>query len=457
MARRPSNSIPSNRWLKIFGWSAGIVAVLLLALFVGAKMWINSYLHSAAFRKQLAERTAEHMRAQVEIAPVTFDGAQFFCDGLNAKGGQEAKFSDVKIENVRGEFKLPSVWRLLFGDKKFRVEGVDVQRLEANFFDDRLPLILPPLKKDEKLTEVGRISVREVKVGWPGGSISGLGVTATKSDAGWQIIGEGGHAAQAGLPTMDIASLRMLHKEPSLYIQEARLREGGGEIAITGEVTEKEKADLQFKVTGVNVTPLLPEDWRARLHGRLSGDARLVVPTREGSEPSSVVTGTARLEGGKLVALPILNKIAEFTKTDQFRQIELKQVRGDFRYDRDGLKITNFVLESERLIFVKGQFTVVNEQIDGTFEIGITPGPLQWLPGSQEKVFVTAHDGYAWTHMHIVGPVKSPREDLSSRLADAAQAVVIEKVESAATQAVGGAVNTVKKGAAGVLDLLFGN
>ena len=457
MALRSSNSSTPNRSLKILGWSAAILAVLLVALVVGAKAWINSYLHSAEFRKQLAERTSEQMRAKVEIAPVTFDGSQFFCDGLIAQGGIEAKFSDVKIENVRGEFKLPGVWRLLFGDRKFRVDGVDIQRVEANFFDDRLALTFPPLKKDEKLTEVGKIAVREVKLGWPGGSISGLGVTATKSDAGWQMIGEGGRAAQAGLPTMDIVSLRLLHKEPSLYIQDARLREGGGEIGVTGEVTEKEKVDLQFKVAGVSVTPLLPEDWRGRLHGRIFGDARLVLPMGEGQPSAQVVTGSARLQDGVIETLPVLNKIADFTKTDRFRKIALNQVRGDFRHDGSGLKITNFVLESERLILVKGQFTIADDQIDGTFDVGITPGPLQWLPGSQEKVFTTMRDGYAWTRMRIVGPVKSPREDLSSRLAAAAQSAVIEKVEAKANEAVGGAVETVRKGATGVLDLLFGN
>jgi hypothetical protein len=106
---------------------------------------------------------------------------------------------------------------------------------------------------------------------------------------------------------------------------------------------------------------------------------------------------------------------------------------------------------------MKGNFSVVNDQIDGTFEVGITPGPLQWLPGSQEKVFTMMRDGYAWTTMRVVGPVSGPREDLSSRLVAAAQGVVVEKVESVATQAVGGAVDTMKKGATGVLDLLFGN
>ena len=102
------------------------------------------------------------------------------------------------------------------------------------------------------------------------------------------------------------------------------------------------------------------------------------------------------------------------------------------------------------------QFTIANEMIDGTFDVGITPGPLQWLPGSQEKVFVAMHDGYAWTTMRITGPVKGPKEDLSSRLVAAAEAAVVQKVETTATQAVGTAVDTVKKSATGVLDLLLG-
>jgi hypothetical protein len=248
-----------------------------------------------------------------------------------------------------------------------------------------------------------------------------------------------------------------VHREPSLFIQEAKLRQSGGEISVTGEVTEKEKIDLQCKVAGVNVTPLVPEDWRARLHGRVVGEARVRVPLRDGVSPAPVIDGRLELREGSLEAMPVLNKLAEFTKTDRFRRLVLNQARGEFRADESGLSVTNLVVESDRLISVKGRFKVVNDQIDGTLEVGVTPGPLQWLPGSQEKVFTVMRDGYAWTTMRIVGPVKSPREDLSSRLVAAAQGAVVEKVESVATQAVGGAVDTVKKGATGVLDFLFGN
>lgn len=455
MARRQTSSLPKT-WLKVLAWTVGSFAVLFVVAIVGAKGWISSYLRSPEFLGRMAEHSGEEMRARVEISPVRFDGSQFFSDGLQAMGGPEANFSDVKVTNVRGEFRLPALWRLLFGDRKVGIDNVDVQHVEANFFDDRIALTLPPHNKREHRGDVGKINVHELRLGWRGGRVTGMGVTATHAQGGWQVVGQGGRVMQNGLPSMDIVSMRLLHKEPSLFIQEAKLREDGGEISATGEVTEKEKVDLQFKVNGMNVTPLLPEDWRARLHGRISGDARVVYPLREGPGVARVLSGNALLQQGVLEALPVLNKIADFTKTDRFRRLTLNQVRGDFRVDQDGLRVTNFVLESERLISVKGQFTIANDQIDGTFEVGITPGPLQWLPGSQEKVFVTLRDGYAWTNMRITGPVNGPREDLSSRLVAAAEAAVVQKVESTANQAVGTAVDTVKKGATGVLDLLFG-
>ena len=457
MAPSTSNRSSPSRWLKLLAWTGVVLVVLAACGLVAVKMWVNSYLRSPGFRKQIGERTAEHLQAQVEIAPIRFDTTEFFCDGLRGEGARDGKFSDIKVENVRGEFRLPSVWRMIFGDKKFRVETVDVQRVEVNFFENRLSLALPHPEKKNKVTEIGRIGVRELVIGWDGGSVSGLGVVATPVEGGWQIVGDGGHAKQKGLPEMDIAVLRIVHKEPSLFIQDAKLRAEGGEITVTGEVTEKEKVDLQFKAKGVNVTPLLPEDWRARLHGRVTGDARVVVPLRDGSPMSPVVTGHAELQQAVLETLPVLNKIADFTKTDRFRRLMLNQVRGDFRYDQNGLHVTNLVVESERLILVKGAFTVANGQIEGTFEVGITPGPLQWLPGSQDKVFSAVRDGYAWATMHITGPVRSPKEDLSARLYAAAQNAVVQQVEATATQAVGGAVDTVKKGASGVFDLLFGN
>ena len=457
MARRSVQKSSSSRWFKVLAWTGAVLVVLIFAGLAGVKMWVNSYLRSPEFRKQIAARTAGQLQAQVEISPIRFDTTEFSCAGLVGEGARDGKFSDIRVEDVHGEFRLPSVWRMLFGDKKFRVESVDVQRVAVNFFEKRLPLELPRAKKEDKLTEIGRITVREMLVNWEGGSVTGLAVTGTPVEGGWKIVGDGGRAKQSGLPDMDITALRVVHKEPVLFVQEAKLRAEGGEATVTGEVTEKEKVDLQFKVSGVNVTPLLPDDWKARLHGRVKGDGRIQISLRDGASSLPVVTGHAELQQAVLEALPVLNKIAEFTKTDRFRRLQLKQVHGDFRYDESGLHVTNLVVESERLIIVKGAFTVSNGIIDGTFELGITPAPLQFLPGSQDKVFSAPRDGYAWTPLRITGPVRSPREDLSERLLTAAGNAVVQKVEDTATQAVGGAVGTAKKGVEGVIGLLFGN
>jgi hypothetical protein len=62
-----------------------------------------------------------------------------------------------------------------------------------------------------------------------------------------------------------------------------------------------------------------------------------------------------------------------------------------------------------------------------------------------------------WTPLRITGPYRSTREDLSARLYAAAENAVVQKVGDTATQAVGTAVDTAKKGVDGVLGLLFGN
>ena len=86
----------------------------------------------------------------------------------------------------------------------------------------------------------------------------------------------------------------------------------------------------------------------------------------------------------------------------------------------------------------------------GTLRMGVTPQTLQWLPGSRERVFTVAQNGYVWTDVKIGGSILTPQEDLSARLANALrdEAVhqgrrFIEDLPSAA-----------KDGAKGVLDTL---
>ena len=83
----------------------------------------------------------------------------------------------------------------------------------------------------------------------------------------------------------------------------------------------------------------------------------------------------------------MLDQIATFTATQQFRRLVLKRAEGDFQQDGKRLQVSKFVLESEGLIRVEGAFTVENSMIDGAFQVGVTPASLQWMPGSRRESF----------------------------------------------------------------------
>jgi hypothetical protein len=466
MSRRSKTASRSTSrlWLKVLVGIAVVLVIGVAAIFLGFKSWAMSHIRSASFRKQIEERASQDLRGRVEILPIRFEGNQFFSDGLTALGGPEAGFHSVKVENVRGDFKLPSLWTLLFGDRKGIVDNVEVQRVDADFDDLRTEMTVPP-KEKHRHSQVLNIAVRDTRLKWRSGAVEKLAVKVTPRDNGWLLEGSGGRINQLGLPIIDVSTLRAAYNEPTFFLQELTLRQDGGEIIASGEIRAKDKAELQFVGKNVNVQPFIPEDWRARLHGRLAGDVRAVFSTKDGDSSPAQISGSLRMTNGHLEALPVLAKIAEFTKTDQFRRMRLDDVSADFRTDPKGVLVDKFVLESKQLLVVRGAFTVLNDQVDGTFDVGITPAPLQWLPGSQEKVFTVNRDGYAWTKMRITGPTSAVKEDLSARLAEAAKDAAIDKgidaakgvMENGVKKSVDTAVDAAKKGASGALDLLFGN
>ena len=462
--QRSASARPSSRlWLKIASVVAALVVVAIIVVFVGFKSWAMAHLRSAKFRKQMEERAGQDVRGKVEIFPIRFEGGQFFSDGLSAVGGPEAGFHTVKIENVRGDFKLPSLWQVIFGDRKGIVDNVEVQRLDADFDDLRTEMSVSPKEKHNH-SEVLNIAVRDVRLRWRSGGLTNLAVKVTPRENGWVFEGNGGRINQLGLPIVDVTSIRAMYNEPTFFLQELTVRQDGGEIVASGEFKPQDVADLQFAVKGVNVKPYLPDDWRARLHGRLAGDVRAVFSTKDGDKSPAQISGVLRLEGGHLEALPVLAKIAEFTKTDQFRRMRLDELSGDFKTEPRGVTVSKFVMESKQLLVVRGAFSVLDDQVDGTFDVGITPGPLQWLPGSQEKVFTVNRDGYAWTKMRITGPTSAIKEDLSPRLMEAGKDAAIQKgidtakgvLDNGVKQSVDTGLDAAKKGLGGAVDLLFG-
>ena len=260
------------------------------------------------------------------------------------------------------------------------------------------------------------------------GSVSGTGFTLLPNDGGWLINARGGTLAQSGWPSLTIDSAQLRYTGQSLFVTESSLRNGTGQLAVTGEIRFNQMADLQAQFERISVTPLLPEDWRLRLHGDLSGTAR-VRAALPGGDPR--IEGTLQLQEGTIEAIPLLDQIATFTRTERFRRVAITRATLDFTQSGSASNrlttVTNLVLESEGLLRVEGSCQIAGGKIDGRFQFGVTAASLQWLPGSQARVFTVAHDGYSWAPVHVTGPVNHPHEDLSKRLLAAAAGELLQK------------------------------
>ncbi|HEY3840088.1 MAG TPA: translocation/assembly module TamB domain-containing protein, partial [Bryobacteraceae bacterium] len=399
------------------------------------------------------------MHADAELAPLSFAGSTVFTDGFRAHGGPDAAFADLRIEQIRTEISLRR-----FFEKVWQVEQFDVQRVKVDLEGPRAdrppeptadPLAAPKTGNSStgwlpNRVEVGHATIHDTDLNWKGGGLHNTVFEVEPREGGWQIAGQGGHIAYAKLPQLDVNTLRLRYHAPSLFINSAELRQpSGGTLEASGEIDFTHKLDVQLKLTDINIAPYLSEDWRVRAKGNVSGDItiRSDLPMHGGPQ----ITGSLHTTQGELTALPVLDEIAVFTRTQQFRHINLNTASGDFTRDDNRLDVKNFIAESQGLIRVEGAFTIENGTIDGTFQVGVTASSLQWLPGSQTKVFTESRSGYVWAPMRLTGPANKPNEDLSPRLIAAAQGAVIEGVQDAA----GKAVETGKGAVKGALDLLL--
>ena len=428
---------PPRRWLRILSWGAPALVVLaIIGLFV-ARAAIASYLRSEGFREFLARRIGTSLHAQAAVAPLSFTGMNLYAEGLRAQGFERAAFSDLQIDGVRAELSLRR-----FSERVWQVDSVTAQRLQLTLGGPRstAPDVLSPVAAAAppsrggtggwlpNRVEIAQATVRDTDLRWAGGGVTAMGVQMEPQEGGWKITGAGGKLAHAGLPPLDIQSVRLLHRRPELFVQSAELRQpGGGSVKVTGTVNTAEALDLRAELDGLTLSPFLDGDWRVRFRGQASGEVtvRTPLPTRGPVD----IHGSLRIANGELEALPVLDEIAAFTRTQSFRRLKLTRASADFQQTGPRLAVSNFIAEAERLIRIEGGFALEQGMIDGTFQVGVTAASLQWLPGSQARIFTVARDGYLWTPMRLTGPVDKPVDDLTPRLAEAAAGAVIEKAQ----------------------------
>lgn len=441
-------------WLWI---SLALVVLLLAAGGIGVSVWVKRFLRSEDFRRLVAAKTGQALRAEAVYSPLRWQGSSVFADSLQAQGTPGSIVENFQADQIRAEVNWREAW-----NGAWRVERIDVVSFSGTFRPGSpeegakpgTPAVSGLAGFLPKRFELGQLHIAQARLGFRGAdgqetmALQNTALLVRPDGVGWAIEGSGGSLTLPSLPVLDVTTFRSRIQGPVFFLTDAALRLGdNGKIKASGEFATDSRMRVEW--TGVDVANFLDAAWKTRLIGLFSGTAELQWP--EAGLSAGSITGTFLMADGLLQNLQVLDQIAKFTGAPQFRRMPLQDVSGDYRWSKGALDIANLVVESKGLMRIEGACGLAaDDTLSGAVRVGVTPQTLQWLPGSRERVFTKAENGYLWTDVQIGGTLQNPREDLSARLATAMKDEVIQQGEKALDALPGPA----REGARGVLDIL---
>lgn len=196
----------------------------------------------------------------------------------------------------------------------------------------------------------------------------------------------------------------------------------GGYLDIKGDWDGSSSSwTANMVVNGVPASSVLEGHWKKHVQGSVSGGIDL----RGGRDGVTHVAGLARLQGGMLTGLPVLDRLALFCGSSRFRNLPLHEASAQFSYQESAWHISNILVESENLVRVEGWLEIgKGGALTGRLQVGLrADGLWKALPGFSD-VFSVSRQGaggnLAWANVNIGGTLDNPSEDLSARLIKAA-------------------------------------
>jgi hypothetical protein len=212
------------------------------------------------------------------------------------------------------------------------------------------------------------------------------------------------------------ATLRVTNEQ--IQLSDATLRwKQSSEATLRGSVKFESGTWQTFAhVQAVPLDEFLSAWWKQRLSGKIKGDLEF-----SGSRNAAVAwKADAVLENGVLQGLPVLEKLATYTRAERFKRLVLDLCQASFHPQGDALRIDKIIVQSNGLLRIEGSMILRGNHMEGDFMVGVTPETLKWIPGADSRVFTQANPngppGLLWTRVRVAGPLDAPQEDLTSRL-----------------------------------------
>lgn len=442
--RRPiQRRSPPFRWL---GWIIGILVVLVIVLVMAMPAlvvgYLQSFVRSGAFRSKLEEIIEARTGGTARLGDIQWQD-------------DAARMGDASIETPAG-LQIEAVGLHAAVDfSAIRRGSWCIQGAGA----DSLIVTKHPAPAGTSRSQERPVAANALP-GWlsqhmpKSTEVDGFDAERfSYSQHGWQLeearlhLGSY-HSAPAGgahfsFPgALDGGSLTMPvippdQKEPlKLEIGRATFRLTDDRLQITGATfrwKERTKGTLRGSLRfgaewqifahaeQVPAAEFLSQEWQQHLSGHFEGDAQF---SGTQGQPINWKAEVA-LKDGVLSALPVLDKLASYTRMERFKRLALDTATASVSPCPGGTRLEKIIIQSNGLLRVEGTLDLMpGDAIEGHFMVGVTPETLRWLPGAQNRVFIESNPhgppGLNWARVRVAGTRAAPQEDLSARLLGAA-------------------------------------
>ncbi len=412
-----------------------VSAAIVLLLVIGAAFFVDHFVarvvETEKLRTLIAGKTGKELGGSAGFLPITAHGYNVESLGMMVTASAPRALRELRADHLSAHLSLLELWR-----GKFRIDHLSARHVQAAYGDAAARLVnrsefaqpemVPPSQTETPLSvDIRKVSIARADLFWQdpakdGGQIRDAEVTCFPDGKNLVVHGHGGLFHQAKWPETRITSLKLYYAKPSLRIDEGQLALGDrGTINVAGEFKFEQEAslDVQLKFEHCPIAPFIPKDNGSKINGTFVGNAHL--QKMVGKTQSLVADGALSVEQAVVKNVAALEKAASFTGKAELNPLHVDEVRGDYRWENNGLVVRDFRAEAKHVLCARGSFIFKNGEVDGTFQLGVAPEIVAKFPGAREEVFTREEKDYLWTSVKISGPLDHPQDDLKPRLMSA--------------------------------------
>ena len=470
--RRAQRQRSSGGWGQRLLITSGVLLVLAVVAYFGFGIWLESYLRSESFQTQLSDGLAEKIKAKSEFESLSWNDSTVRLGKMTSTGYSDAAFAKTTVEDIRADVKM-SLW-----DRTVEVPSITISRVNVQINEEgklRQPYPEPEFNsgtgggsswldnfKPNRITlqethiddfsATVKSSAGEIRLqGLPlilknGQTLDTWSIEShPKSDRATMVtnLGDGIKVkfkdlrARVRPEQFDLIQMEgtLERLQPSPKSSDLDMET---QLSLTGNLQPNASppaAEFDLHVTDLKLESWTQADWVKRLSGLADIDAHL---SGDPSQPTSMrLEGDFSVKRGVLTGLPVLENLAEQTKTKEFTRLELNTAKCHFYHQGDIWQFSKIEIESRGLIRLEGYINVTGNSVQGVLEVGVAPGRLRAIDGAEQRVFTRMDNGYKWAKpaMRISGTLDNIQEDLANRIKNAWFDQQIENVTDLASKA----------------------